>query len=565
MNDLTRRAVLIGAALGIAGVSSGGFAHAQSALTDAPIREVRCRAVVIGAGLAGAVTAYRLAEAGVRTLVLERGRRWDVDHAGDTFATTRTLDKRAFYSADPNSSLYQTFPGGDTFPGIVEILPGDGLAVVCGAGVGGGTLIYAGATIRPGEAVFRQMLPTIDWATMDGEYYPRAARRLQATPIPDDVLAHPNWSGAREFMRIAEAAGMTPERVLQTVDWDIVRQELSGERVPALSVGEYLLGVNSGARNSVDKTYLAQAERTGNVVVAPLHRVLSIETDPGTGRFGLDVERVTDSGSPVEYLHVVADAVFCAAGSAGTSKLLVAARETGALANLNDEVGRYWGGNGDEGWAQLMTVKATAGTQGGGISVAIRDDDNPSAPVTLENTALPLPADLHLLGMLGMSVCPAVGEFRYDPSTGQVTPHWPPDIQAADRAATRDLIRRIAAGSDAAGAELATAIDHAISSLADRPGVPTQARGLLHLLTGVPTDSVNVGPLVPFTGHPLGGATLDTACDNHGRVHGHRGLYVTDAALIPGSTGACNPSWTIAALAERCLDTIIDQDIDTVF
>jgi len=68
------------------------------------------------------------------------------------------------------------------------------------------------------------------------------------------------------------------------------------------------------------------------------------------------------------------------------------------------------------------------------------------------------------------------------------------------------------------------------------------------------------GPL-----HPLGGATLGTACDNHGRVHGYPGLYVTDAALIPGSTGACNPSWTIAALVERCLDRIVADDVGPVF
>lgn len=102
--------------------------------------------------------------------------------------------------------------------------------------------------------------PEPDWTTMDTEYAPRAARRLRATPIPGYILAQENWSGAREFMRLGEAAGMIPEQVPQTVDWAIVRRELAGERVRALSVGEYLLGVNSGARNSVDRTYLAQAE-----------------------------------------------------------------------------------------------------------------------------------------------------------------------------------------------------------------------------------------------------------------------------------------------------------------
>ncbi|WP_433604601.1 GMC oxidoreductase [Prescottella agglutinans] len=54
-------------------------------------------------------------------------------------------------------------------------------------------------------------------------------------------------------------------------------------------------------------------------------------------------------------------------------------------------------------------------------------------------------------------------------------------------------------------------------------------------------------------------------CDDAGRVHGHRGLYVLDDARIPGSTGACNPSTTIAALAEHSMDTLVIADVGTVF
>nr|WP_241994494.1 GMC oxidoreductase [Chroococcidiopsis cubana] len=55
----------------------------------------------------------------------------------------------------------------------------------------------------------------------------------------------------------------------------------------------------------------------------------------------------------------------------------------------------------------------------------------------------------------------------------------------------------------------------------------------------------------------MGGAVLGKACDDYGQVSGYRGLYVVDGALIPGSTGCTNPAYTIAALAERCMDRII--------
>lgn len=68
------------------------------------------------------------------------------------------------------------------------------------------------------------------------------------------------------------------------------------------------------------------------------------------------------------------------------------------------------------------------------------------------------------------------------------------------------------------------------------------------------------------TAHPLGGCVLGKACDKYGRVLAADdktpvpGLYVVDGSLIPGSTGAATPAWTIAAVAERCL-TEIRKDI----
>jgi cholesterol oxidase len=59
--------------------------------------------------------------------------------------------------------------------------------------------------------------------------------------------------------------------------------------------------------------------------------------------------------------------------------------------------------------------------------------------------------------------------------------------------------------------------------------------------------------------HPLGGAVIGKVCDLDGRVENHPGLYVVDGALIEGSTGLANPSFTIAALAERCMDRIVPR------
>ena len=60
-----------------------------------------------------------------------------------------------------------------------------------------------------------------------------------------------------------------------------------------------------------------------------------------------------------------------------------------------------------------------------------------------------------------------------------------------------------------------------------------------------------------FSAHPLGGAVLGRATDSYGRVAGYPGLYVMDGAAMPGTAAGANPSFTIAALAERNMEAIV--------
>ena len=67
-----------------------------------------------------------------------------------------------------------------------------------------------------------------------------------------------------------------------------------------------------------------------------------------------------------------------------------------------------------------------------------------------------------------------------------------------------------------------------------------------------------------LTAHPLGGAVMGKACDTFGRVQGYSGLYVVDGALIPGSAACTNPSLTVAAVAERCMDGLVPEVVASV-
>src|SRR4029453_3935813 len=133
------RAIVAGSAgLGILGRRARGRAHTTDFVP----------ALVIGSGFGGAVAALRLAEAGVHTIVLERGRRWPISPSGDTFATFEKPDGRAAWLSPftavalVGAQLGVPPPPVDVFAGILEGIQADGIAVAAGAGVGGGSLVY---------------------------------------------------------------------------------------------------------------------------------------------------------------------------------------------------------------------------------------------------------------------------------------------------------------------------------------------------------------------------------------------------------------------------------------
>jgi cholesterol oxidase len=134
-------------------------------------------ALVIGSGFGGAVAALRLAHAGIHTVVLERGRRWPITPAGDTFATFEKPDGRAawlspFSAIAPIEQQFGLTPVQlDVFAGVLEGIVGRNILVGAGAGVGGGSLVYNAITIQPRRELLERVLPReIEYDEMDSIY-----------------------------------------------------------------------------------------------------------------------------------------------------------------------------------------------------------------------------------------------------------------------------------------------------------------------------------------------------------------------------------------------------------
>lgn len=533
---VSRRAFIAGTSSILGAVAVGGYASSAraDAAPAAPIvTGAHVPALVVGTGYGGSVAALRLAQAGVDVHMIEMGMSWDTPGSdGKIFANTTKPDYRSFWLRTRTKQPLSNFLG---FPldkdvpkytGILDAEEMGGITVYQGRGVGGGSLVNGGMAVTPRRENFGAILPSVNADEMYSTYYPRANAALGVSTVD------PAWFETADCYRYARVGRKHAQRsgfpfvfVPDVYDWDYMKQEAAGTVPRSALDGEILYGNNHG-KKSLPKTYLAQARATGKVAISPLHKVTSVAPAPGGG-YRVVMEQLSTCGDIVAAKTVTADRVFFAAGSVGTSKLLVKLRATGALPGLNDEIGKGWGENGNVMCGRANHLWDPTGSLQ--ASIPCSGIDNWASGGAFAEVA-PLPTGIETYASFYLSITrnPHRAEFSWNASAGKAELNW----QTAWKQPSIDMAKTI------------------FDKINAKEG------------TIYRTDLFGVYKIWGdhLTYHPLGGAVLSKATDNYGRLHGHPGLYVIDGSLIPGNSSV-NPFVTITALAERNIEKVIATDL----
>ena len=521
-------------------------------------------AIVIGSGFGGAVSACRLAEAGRKVLVLERGRCWTP----------------ASYPRDDKDPWVWNQDHPQHFNGWADLRTFANMWVIAGAGVGGGSLIYANVSVEAKPDAFRRGWPAEITYEALKPHYDRVGHMLCVQELPDKQL-----SARTRLMREAAVACGWGERfrklplaVSFSPDYDPTLPEPRDDRHSkrfinihgveqgtCVQCGNCDIGCQVSAKNTLDLNYLAVAVRN-KAEIRPLHLVTKLEPlNPG---WRVHFEVIDPRAHTRTPGSATAPLVLLGAGSIGSTELLLRCRdEHRTLPNLSPRLGHGWAHNGDFLTPAFYEQRKVSPSHGVTISAAIDLLDHAAAngqALFVEDGGMPdlagnfvrrrlqrmpwgklraLWKDLskavddgdpleNMMPWFGQAMEPADGQLWlgrqwHAPWRRTLRMHWSYKRSEVVIEAMIDAHQRLSAATGGT------------------PFVPPTWTVLRNLVTP----------------HPLGGCNMgitaaDGVVDSRGKVFNYEGLYVVDGAIIPRAIGL-NPSRTIAALAERNIELLL--------
>ncbi len=524
--------------------------------------------VVIGSGFGGSVSAMRLAQKGYSALVIEQGKRFD----DQDFART-TWDVRR----------YLWLPALRCF-GILQISPFKHVVVLHGAGVGGGSLGYAGVLMRPSDELFASPAwkRLADWKALLEPHFETAERMLGVAQNPY------RWPADQVLCRIAEEMGTQSTFQPTAVGVFFGEPGREGRETPdpyfggagmprktCIHCGGCMVGCRENAKNTLPKNYLYFAEKWGAEISAE-SRALDViplaPEQPGGARYEVVYRSSTGWGRQRER-RVRARNVVVAAGTLGTLRLLERCRDvTRSLPGLSPALGSQVRTNSEA----LLGVVARDDRVKYSDGIAITSMFMPDPVTTVEPVRYPSGSSLmrflsgplmedeggalgRLFKTFGM-VFLRLGEFYRT----HIQPGWADRTTILLVMQTVDTYLNMRLGRSPLTLfrkGLVSSVDSGEAIAGFLPVGHKVTRRFSQQTGGIPAGSISESLLnVPMTAHilggcPMGGDAQEGVVDLDCQVFNYPGLYVVDGSIMPGNPGV-NPSLTIAAMAEYAMSRV---------
>jgi cholesterol oxidase len=515
--------------------------------------------IVIGSGYGGGVSASRLARAGKRVAVLERGREFLTGEFPSRFPELRSelqITGKRLRTGSP-TALY-------------DVRVGEDMHVLVGCGVGGGSLINAGVALRPDARVFAD--PVWPRQIRQDGLLEEGYRRAQAWLRP---ASHARAAELTKFKALAAAGralgkcAVAPPVVVSFED----TVNAAGIAQPGCTLcGDCCGGCNLGAKNTVALTYLPDAVRHGAEIYTHVEARFVAKAPEGGWR--VHARRVATSRGGDEEVILAAPIVILAAGTLGSTEILLRSRERGL--RLSDRLGEHFSANGDIiafGYGAKTIVNGVgvghpSKVPGLDIGAAVsgqlefRDEQDLAHELCVQEGVLP-------------SALAPILPVLFVPN-GRLLGALQSLISGVYKGPFASLQTFFAVSHDSASGRFRLEDDRLQLSW---PGVGDEPvyRRLDAILTAIARETGGEyvkNPLAgtvmghqPATAHPLGGCGMghdresgvvdhrgqafDTA-PGRGATAVHECLYVVDGAVMPRSLGV-NPLLTITALAERAM------------
>ncbi|MDX6224998.1 MAG: cholesterol oxidase [Frankiales bacterium] len=504
--------------------------------------------LVVGSGFGGSVAALRLTEKGYRVGVVEAGRRW----------TAETLPKTSW---DISKFLWAPRLG---LKGIQRITLLKDVLVLSGAGVGGGSLVYANTLYEPPPTFFDdvQWRDITDWHDELSPYYEQAKRMLGVTTYPGETAADLAMKRVAERFGKAETYHATPVGVFFGEGPGITSPDpyfggAGPERTGCRECGNCMIGCRFGAKNRLDVNYLYLAEK-GGATILPETTVTAIR-QLADGTWAVDV---TPTGKHRGGQTLSAKQVVLAAGALGTQRLLHEMKHRGALPRLSGRLGELTRTNSEA----ILGAKAKDSTVDYSKGVAITSSWHPDEHTHIEPVRYGKGSNA--MGLLQTILVDGGGKVpRPLRFIGSALRHpilflrnmsvrrWSERTVIALVMQTFDNSITVRRKRGLLGSKLTTAPGHGEPNPSWIPVAHDAVRALAEEVDGQPGGTWGDVFNVPMTAHIIGGCVIGESpetgvIDPYHRVHGYPTLHVVDGAAISANLGV-NPSLTITAQAER--------------